>query len=324
MNYVVTGPLPGSIALPEGLYWQEPGPEPMDADRLREAVAGADGLLCFLPDRIDRSLLAAAPRLVVVSQVAVGVDNIDLETCTERGIPVGHTPDVLTDTTADTALALLLAAVRRLPEGERLVREGKWSKWSLDLLVGSDLHHSVVGIIGLGRIGSAIARRLSGFDCQVFYSGPSRKPDAETALGLTYLSFDDLLAVSDHVVLAAPLTSQTRRLISRRELRLMKPTATLVNIARGPLIDMDALAVALRDGIIARAALDVTDPEPIPVGHPLVRLENCLIVPHIGSASEATRMAMAELAISNLVAGLEGERLPACANPQVYEFLPAG
>jgi glyoxylate reductase len=322
-RYVVTAPLPAEIEphLPDGAHWQEPGPEPMDPKRLRAVIAEAEGLLCSIPDRVDRGLLEAARRLQVVSQLAVGLDNIDVAACTERGIPVGHTPDVLTDTTADTAVALLLASVRRLPEGERLVREGKWERWSSDLLLGADLHHSTIGIVGLGRIGSAIARRLQGFECRLLYTGPSRKTSLEEALGITYLPLPELLRQSDHVILAAPLHAGTRHLIGGEELGLMKKTSTLVNIARGPLIDMEALTAALANEVISRAALDVTDPEPIPPDHQLVHMDNCLIVPHLGSASQKTRNAMGRLAVDNLVAGLAGERLPACANPEVYGAL---
>jgi lactate dehydrogenase-like 2-hydroxyacid dehydrogenase len=322
-RYVVTAPLPAEIEphLPDGAHWQEPGPEAMDPERLRAVIAEAEGLLCSIPDRVDRGLLEAAPRLRVVSQLAVGLDNIDVAACTEQGIPVGHTPDVLTDTTADTAVALLLASVRRLPEGERLVREGKWERWSSDLLLGADLHHSTVGIVGLGRIGSAIARRLQGFECRLLYTGPRRKTSSEATLGITYLPLPELLKRSDHVILAAPLHAGTRHLIGGEELALMKKTSTLVNIARGPLIDMEALTAAISNGVIARAALDVTDPEPIPPDHALIRMDNCLIVPHLGSASQRTRNAMGQLAVDNLVAGLAGERLPACANPEVYGAL---
>ncbi|MGH8957947.1 MAG: 2-hydroxyacid dehydrogenase [Acidimicrobiia bacterium] len=322
-RYVVTGPLPDGIEerLPIGDHWLEPGPEPMDPAKLRAVIGETEGLLCSIPDRIDRRLLEAARHLRVISQLAVGLDNVDLAACTELRIPVGHTPGVLTETTADTAIALLLASVRRLSEGEKLVREGKWERWSSDLLLGADLHHSTVGIVGLGRIGSAIARRLQGFDCRLLYTGPSRKPIAEEMLGISYLPLPDLLRSADHVILSAPLNSRTQRLIGRGELELMKATATLVNIARGPLIDMEALAEALSTGVIARAALDVTAPEPIPPDHPLVRMDNCLIIPHLGSASHKTRNAMAQLAVDNLAAGLAGERLPACANPEVYEAL---
>ena len=319
-RFVVTGPLPTEAmeVLPAGPSWIEQGPEPMRRERLLEEAAHAEGLLCFLSDRIDTELLAASQSLRVVSQVAVGVDNIDLGACTAAGIAVGHTPDVLTDTTADTAVALLLAAVRRLPEGERLVRAGKWEKWSLDLLVGGDVHHSTIGIVGLGRIGTAIARRLRAFGCSILYTGPTRKPELEVELSAEHVDLDTLLARSDHVILAAPLRATTRHLIGAAQLRQMKPEATLVNIARGGLVDHEALAQALALGLIGRAALDVTDPEPIPADHPLVGMDNCLIIPHLGSASERTRTAMAVLAVENLRLGLEGARLKACANPEVY------
>ena len=319
-RYVVTGPLPPEAVelLPTGPRWLEPGPEPMSRDILFQEVAGAAGLLCFLSDRIDAELVAAAPDLRVVSQVAVGVDNIDLHACTDAGIAVGHTPDVLTDTTADTAVALLLAVVRRLPEGERLVRAGRWEKWSLDLLVGGDVHHSTVGIVGLGRIGTAIARRLRAFSCSILYTGPTRKQELEEELAAEHLDLGSLLARSDHVILTAPLRPSTRHLIGSAELDQMKPGATLVNIARGGLVDHDALARALEQGVIGRAALDVTDPEPFPANHPLVGMDNCLIIPHLGSASERTRTAMAVLAVENLRLGLDGARLKACANAEVY------
>jgi lactate dehydrogenase-like 2-hydroxyacid dehydrogenase len=272
----------------------------------------------MLVDRIDEELLVQGSRLKVISQMAVGVDNIDVAACTRRGIPVGHTPGVLTETTADTALALLLAAVRRVVEGHDLVRAGEWRKWSSDLLVGDDLHETIVGIIGLGRIGTAVARRLQGFGARLLYAGPNRKPELEAQLRIGYRTVEELLAQSDHVVLCATLTPTSRQLIDRRALAQMKPTATLVNVARGGLVDHDALAHALEHGLIARAALDVTDPEPIPAGHPLLALTNCIIIPHLGSASARTRVAMARLAVDNLAAGLRGERLLACVNPEVY------
>lgn len=294
------------------------GPDSMTHDRLAEEMATAEGLLCSLVDLVDRSLIDRSPRLRVVSQMAVGVDNVDLEGCTARGIPVGHTPDVLTETTADTAVALLLAVVRRLPEGRDLVRSGEWRRWSLDLLIGSDLHDTTVGIVGLGRIGAAVARRLSGFSVRLLYCGPRRKPVLEAELRAAYRSLENLLAESDHVVLCAPLTGATRRLLNADRLAMMKPTATLVNIARGGLVDHDALARALAGGRLGRAALDVTEPEPLPADHPLVALPNCLIVPHLGSASTQTRLAMALRAVENLRLGLDGERLRWCANPEVY------
>lgn len=309
---VVTRLLPagGGRALPaDADVWEGEGPMPREA--LLAAVADADGLLTMITDRVDDDLLAAAPRLRVVSQMAVGVDNVDLEACARRGIPVGHTPDVLTETTADTAFALLAASVRRIPEGIDVVREGRWGPWDPSFLLGGDLHGTTLGIVGLGRIGAAVARRAGGFDMRVLYTGPRRKPHLEVELGAGFRSLEELLSESDHVVLTAPLTPETRHLISSQALRRMKPTATLVNVGRGPLVDPDALVEALRTGTIAGAALDVTEPEPIPPEHPLVGLPSCLIVPHIGSAGVRTRRAMADLAVANLLAGVEGRSLPA-------------
>jgi lactate dehydrogenase-like 2-hydroxyacid dehydrogenase len=278
---------------------------------LLESVGDADAVLTMITDQVDDQLLEAAPGLRVVSQMAVGVDNVDLDACVRRGIQVGHTPDVLTETTADTAFALLAASVRRIPEGIDVVREGRWGPWDPSSLLGGDLHDTTIGIVGLGRIGAAVARRAVGFAMRILYTGPGRKPHLESELGAAYRTLDELLAEADHVVLTAPLTEDTRHLISGPRLRRMKRTATLVNIGRGPLVDPDALVEALRDGVIARAALDVTEPEPLPSDHPLVSMPSCLVVPHIGSASVRTRRAMADLAVANLVAGLEGRPLPA-------------
>jgi lactate dehydrogenase-like 2-hydroxyacid dehydrogenase len=302
----------------EAAVWAWEEDRAIPTDQLHQVVADAEGLYCMLTDPIDEALLTAGPRLRVVSTMAVGVDNIDLDACTDRGIPVGHTPDVLTETTADTAFALMMAAARRLGEGRDFVRAGRWRRWEPDLLLGHDLHGSTLGIIGLGRVGRAVARRAVGFGMRVIYQSRNRRPDAEAGLGVVYRSFDELLAESDHVVVATPLTADTSLLIDGRALRRMKATATLVNISRGGTVDTDALAAALESGEIAAAGLDVTDPEPIPADHPLVAMSNCFIIPHLGSSSLRTRRAMADLAAANLLAGLRGERLPACVNPEVY------
>jgi len=296
--------------------WDEDRPIP-SADLLGQS-ATADGLYCMLTDSIDGALLEAAPNLRVVSTMSVGTDHIDLDACTARGIPVGHTPDVLNETTADTAFALLMAAARRLGEGRDYVRAGEWQQWEPDLLLGRDVHGSTLGIIGLGRVGQAIARRGSGFGMRVLYAARRRRPEAEASLGVIYRELSDLLAESDHVVVATPLTVETTNLIDAGALARMKPSATLVNISRGGTVDSDALAAALQSGEIAAAGLDVTNPEPIDAGHPLVGLDNCFIVPHLGSSSRHTRDAMAGLAADNLLTGLRGDRLPACANPEVY------
>ncbi len=267
---------------------------------LCEHAARAEGLLCMLTDRVDGELFDAAPSLRAVSTMAVGTDNIDLDEATRRGIPVGHTPDVLTDTTADLAVALMLAAARRLPEGEAAVRAGEWGPWDPQWLLGRDLHGATVGIVGSGRIGQAVARRLEGF--------------AVTLLDARGDGLDRLLAESDFVTLHCPLTDDTRGLIDAAALGRMKSDAILVNTARGPIVDTDALTEALHEGEIAAAALDVTDPEPLPADHPLLRAPNLIVVPHVGSATHATREAMADLAVDNLAAALRGEPMPNQAN----------
>jgi lactate dehydrogenase-like 2-hydroxyacid dehydrogenase len=295
--------------------WEDELPPPYNV--LRAEAARADGLLTLLSDRVDAPLLESAPRLKVVSQMAVGFDNIDLAAATARGIPVGHTPGVLTETTADLAFALLMAAARRLPEAERFVHAGKWRTWGPMLLLGQDIHGATLGIVGMGRIGLAVARRAQGFGMRIIYYS-RRESDEARALGAEYLPLDEVFAQADFISLHTPLTPETYHLIDDRAFALMKPTAILINTARGGVIDPDALYRALSTGKIAAAALDVTEPEPIPPDSPLLTLDNCLIVPHIGSASVATRTRIAVMAAENLLAGLRGERLPHCANPQVY------
>lgn len=294
--------------------WPEETPPPREV--LLEKVRQCDGLLSLLTDRIDATLMDNAPRLRVVSNMAVGFDNIDVAAATERGILVGNTPEVLTDTTADFAFALLMATARRIGEAIDYVRAGKWKTWGPMLLLGQDVHGATLGLIGLGRIGSAVARRAQGFNMRVLYYDVVRRQDLEQQMGIIYTDLDTLLAESDFVSLHAPLTPQTRHIINADNLRKMKPTAILINTARGPLVDSKALYEALRDGVIAYAGLDVTDPEPIPMDDPLLTLPNCLIVPHIASASVATRGKMAELAARNLLAGLRGEVLPTHLNPE--------
>jgi lactate dehydrogenase-like 2-hydroxyacid dehydrogenase len=277
---------------------------PPPANVLRDSVARADAALTLLSDAVTPEVMDAAPRLRAVSNYAVGVDNVDLEAATARGIPVGHTPGVLTETTADLALALMLGASRRLVEGDAFVRSGEWDTWETQLLLGRDLHGATVGIVGLGRIGSAVARRLEGFGARVVST-------RDTPL-------EELLEQSDFVTIHVPLKEETRGLIGAEELARMKPTAYLVNTARGPIVDTDALIGALERGEIAGAALDVTDPEPLPGDHPLLRAPNLLVLPHLGSATVATRERMADIAVENLLAALDGERMPHCANPDVY------
>jgi glyoxylate reductase len=290
--------------------WPDELPPPRD--ELLRRVAGCDGVLTLLTDRVDDGFLdAAGPQLKVVSNYAVGFDNIDVAACAERGVAVGNTPGVLTETTADLAWALLMAAARRLPEGDHYVRDGRWKTWGPLLLLGPDVHGATIGIVGFGRIGQAVARRAQGFGMEILYHDVQPLPEDVTGpLGAAYLPLEALLAQSDFVSLHVNLSPVTRHLINAKTLAWMKPTAVLVNTSRGPVVDQAALFDALRDGVIAAAALDVTDPEPIPMDDPLVGLDNCLIVPHIASASRATRGKMAAMAAANLLAGVRGEPLP--------------
>jgi glyoxylate reductase len=288
------------------------GELPPPRDELLRRVAGVDGALTLLTDKVDDAFLdAAGPQLRVVSNYAVGFDNIDVAACARRGIPVGNTPGVLTDTTADLAWTLLMAAARRVPEGDRYVRDGRWKTWGPLLLLGPDVHGATIGIVGFGRNGQAVARRAAGFGMRILYHDVNELPsDVTEPLGAVFTPLDDLLAQSDFVSLHVNLTPETRHLIDARTLALMRPTAVLVNTSRGPVVDQAALADALeQDGIFA-AALDVTDPEPIPMDDRLVGRDDCLIVPHIASASRATRGKMAQMAAANLIAGVTGQPLP--------------
>ena len=285
---------------------------------LTDHLAEAEGLFTLLTDRVDEALLGQAPRLRVVSNMAVGVDNIDLAACTRRGLPVGNTPGVLTESTADMTMALLLSAARRLPEASADAKAGRWTTWSPTGWLGADLNGATLGIVGMGKIGAAVAARAQGFGLRIIYASRSAHPEVEARLSAIRVTLETLLRESDFVSLHVPLTAETRGLIGEQALRAMKPTAILVNAARGPVVEAAALHRALSEGWIAGAALDVTDPEPLPPDHPLYRLGNCLIAPHIGSATHGTRRRMAERACGNLLAGLEGKRLPHCANPEVY------
>ena len=302
----------------DATVWEDELPPPRD--RLLAAVEGCDGILTLLTDLVDDELLdRAGPQLKVVSNFAVGFDNIDVAACTRRGIPVGNTPGVLTETTADLAFALLMAAARRLPEGDRYVRDGRWKTWGPMLLMGPDVHGATLGIVGFGRIGQAMARRARGFGMRILYHDLERAPKSvEAEHGATFMTLEGLLPESDFVSLHTNLSPETKGLINAERLGWMKPTAILVNTSRGPVVDSMALVDALRNGTIAAAALDVTDPEPLPADHPLVGLDNCLVVPHIASASRATRGKMAAMAAANLLAGLRGDRLPTPVNPEVY------
>jgi glyoxylate reductase len=295
--------------------WPDELPPPRD--ELLRRVAGCDGVLTLLTDKVDDGFLdAAGPGLRVVSNYAVGFDNIDVAACAKRGVAVGNTPGVLTETTADLAWALLMAVARRLPEGDRYVRDGRWKTWGPLLLLGPDVHGSTIGIVGFGRIGQALARRAQGFGMRILYHDVNELPDDVTRpFGASYRSLEGLLEESDFVSLHVNLSPVTRHLMNATSLGWMKPTAVLVNTSRGPVVDQAALAAALRDGTIWAAALDVTDPEPIPMDDPLVGLDNCLIVPHIASASRTTRGKMAAMAAANLLAGVRGEPLPTPVAP---------
>ena len=298
--------------------WTDQLPPPRD--ELLRRVAGKDGLLTLLTDRVDAELLdAAGPQLKVVSNYAVGFDNLDVRELTRRRIPAGNTPGVLTETTADLAFALMMAAARRVDEGSRYVRQGRWKTWGPMLLMGVDLHGATLGIVGFGRIGREMAKRASGFGMQVLYHDVHpATPDEERALNARWVEMDELLASSYMVSLHTNLTDETRHLINASALARMKRTAVLVNTSRGPVVDQAALYEALRDGQIFAAALDVTDPEPMAPDDPLLTCENCLVVPHIASASRVTRGKMAAIAAANLLAGLRGDPLPSCVNPEVY------
>ncbi|HKJ37340.1 MAG TPA: D-glycerate dehydrogenase [Anaerolineales bacterium] len=291
---------------------------PPSRDELLKRVKGVDGLLCLLTERIDSEVMeTAGSQLKVISNYAVGFDNIDVTAATERKIPVGNTPDVLTDATADFSFALMMNAGRRILEGDRYVREGKWKTWGPMLLLGNEMRGSTLGLVGFGRIGKAMARRATGFDMRVIYYDPN-EPRRDPDVKAYSVDYETLLEESDFISLHTPLTSDTRHLIDAESLGRMKPNAVLVNTSRGPVIDMDALYEALRDHKIFAAGLDVTNPEPLPLDHPLLTLDNFIIAPHIASASRPARDKMAWLAAKNLIAGLEGRHLPNCVNPHVH------
>lgn len=296
--------------------WQ--GELPPPREEILRRVRGVDGLLCLLTDKIDAAVMdAAGAQLKVISTMAVGYDNIDVKEATRRGIPVGNTPGVLTDATADFAFALLLAAARRVVEADRFTRAGKWQTWNPAGLLGADLTGATLGIIGFGRIGQALAKRASGFDMRILYHDPGVPPQA--GFPAQAVDLDTLLSESDFISIHTTLNPQTYHLIDARAFSLMKPTAVLVNTARGGVVDPVALFEALSQHRIAAAALDVTEPEPIPLDSPLLTLENLIIAPHIASASLHTREKMSVMAAENLIAGVTGARLPHCVNPEIYE-----
>ena len=296
--------------------WPDQLPPP--AAVLREKVKGCDGLVSLLTDRVDAALLDAAPGLKVISNFAVGFNNVDVAACTARGVAVGNTPGVLTDATADTAVTLLLAAARRLGESAADAKAGRWLTWEPLGWLGRDLAGATLGIVGMGRIGFAVAKRLHhGWGMTVLYSDQVASPKAESELGARRVELDELLRESDFVSVHTDLNPTTQGMFNRERFGRMKRTAVFVNTARGPLVDQAALAEALRSGTIFAAGLDVTDPEPLPPDHELFALPNCEIVPHIASATVGTRDAMATICAENLLAGVSGKPLPHCVNPEV-------
>lgn len=296
--------------------WPDPE-KPPPREVLIEAVREAEGLVTLVTERVDGALLEAAPRLRVVSNVAVGYDNVDVQAATRRGVVVTNTPDVLTETTADLTWALLLAAARRVVEADRFTRAGRWKAWGLELLLGQDVYGRTLGVIGMGRIGRAVARRAAGFRMRVLYTSRTRNEALEQELGVEWRTLDDLLGEADFVTIHTPLTPETRHLLGRDQLRRMKPTAVLVNTARGAVVDEEALVQALRERWIWAAGLDVFEQEPLPANSPLCSLDNVVLAPHIGSASFVTRARMAEMAAENCVAVLSGRRPPNPVNPEV-------
>lgn len=296
--------------------WTDSLPPP--AAVIRQKIAGCDGLVSLLTDKIDGPLLDAAPRLKVVSNFAVGFNNVDVPAATARGVCVGNTPGVLTDATADMAFCLLIAAARRVVEGHNYTVAGKWKTWEPLGHLGQDLQGRTLGIIGMGRIGYALASRCrGGWGMKVLYHDVQRNPKAESDLKAQFVDFDTVLREADFLSLHADLNDKTRGMIGTAQFQKMKKSAVLINTARGPLVDQKALAAALRSGTIFAAGLDVTDPEPPAPEDPLLKLPNAVIAPHIASATVQTRNNMAEICAKNLIAGVTGQKLPAWVNPEV-------
>ena len=293
-------------------------PIPPSRKTVLEEISAVDGLLATLIVRLDEELLEAGKNLKIISLYAVGYDSVDLAAATRRGIMVTNTPGVLTDATADTAFLLMLMAARRAIEADCILRAGEWKYWSPDFMVGADLTGATLGIVGLGQIGQAMARRALGFGMKVIYCSRTRMPEMETSLGVRYCEFDELLSSSDFVSLHCPLTPQTKNVIGERELRLMKPTAILINTARGGVVDQAALYRACSEGWIKGAGLDVFEKEPVPPEDPVLTLKNITTLPHIGSATLNARNGMARTVAQNLLDGLEGRRPANLVNPEVW------
>lgn len=297
--------------------WQEETPPPREV--LIEKIRDCEGVLTLLSDKMDAEVMDSAPKLRVISNYAVGYDNIDVEEATKRGIMVTNTPGVLTETTADLAFALILATARRIVEADKYTRKGIWKTWGPMLLLGQDVYGATLGIIGFGRIGQAVARRAKGFNMRILYYDVQRNEEAERELGAEYRDLHSLLKEADIVSIHTPLTPETYHMIGEKELSLMKPTAILVNTARGAVVDQKALYKALKEKRIFGAGLDVYEKEPIDKDDPLMELDNVILLPHIGSASVETRKRMAIMAAENLLAGLRGERPKHLVNPEVLE-----
>jgi len=297
--------------------------EAVPRELLLSKVRDVEGLLCLLTEDIDSEVMEAGTGLKVISNYAVGYNNIDLDAATERGIYVTNTPGILTETTADCAMALLLSIARRIPEADRHVRTRKWiHAWGPRMFIGSDVNGKTLGIVGLGRIGSAVARRAGGFDMKIIYHDVRRREDLEEQLGITFKGLDEVLSEADFVTVHVTLTEDTHHLIGKRELSIMKETAYLVNTSRGPVVDEAELHRALKEGVIAGAALEVFEQEPIDPKSPLLELDNVVLTPHIASASVETRTKMAVVAATNLVSVLNGEEPPNLVNPSVKRIRP--
>jgi len=283
---------------------------PSGTPELEALLGQIDGVFTYGHPRVDGALMDRMPRLRVISNFGVGVDHIDLAAARQRGIPVGNTPNVLDGATADMTFALLLASARNVVVGDRFARSPAFTHYDPSILLGREVHGATLGILGMGNIGRQVAQRARGFDMRVLYHNRRRDPATEARLDVTYASLPELLREADYVTLNVPLTPETRGMIGRDALRQMKPTAVLINVARGGVVDHDALVEAIEQQWIAGAALDVTEPEPLPRDHPLLGFENVIIAPHLGSATRQTRHAMAQMAVDNLRAGLKGAQLP--------------
>ncbi|GAE26371.1 glyoxylate reductase [Halalkalibacter wakoensis JCM 9140] len=313
MKIVITCKLPHEVIEPlqakyDVVMWEKEG-EPMERARLLHEIEEAHGLFTNVADQIDAELLEKATNLKVISTMAVGFDNIDVETAKQKGIVIGHTPGVLTEATADLTFALLMATGRRIVEGMDVLRQDEWKSWAPFFLTGQEIYGKTIGIIGMGRIGLGVARRAKGFSMNILYHNRSHNKEAEETLGATYCKLDDLLTQADYVVLLAPSTKDTYKMMGKEQFAKMKNSAIFINTSRGTNVDEEALYHALEAGDIYAAGLDVFDPEPISSSHPLLRLRNVTALPHIGSAAIETRLEMARLACENLVNGLEDKPL---------------